>query len=238
MAAEKARLATRRASRGWLLWIIPGGIILFVLLCFVLQKVTNIPFYDVLGLGDCTMSAISEDSENDEAMKAMKKKCDERLNMYTPGQRNAARIAIVVAVLVVVYFLFEVFGGGIASGFYGGSAGKMVDPIRPALRDEAGYAQKLINDAHKNAEYAMRTQHMHLPKGTTDTATVHTSHVHRPQVHHSQDHHAQAYLPQDSDYVNRKALDLARRTMGDILPSDDTIGDSGDDQMFNAVAHI
>lgn len=162
MLNETTRLNSKKAVKGWMVWIIPVGIVLFVVLCFVLQKATGMPFYSVLGLGDCTPSVTGDDS--DEATE-----CEEHMAQFSPPQRNIARLFIAVAVLVIVYFLYDIFQGGAASGLFGGMAGaSQMHDVRPALRNEAINTQMMLEASMQQVD-AQRMQN-NIPKGTIDSS--------------------------------------------------------------------
>ena len=154
MLGEKVRLDSKRATKGWIVWIIPVSIVLFVVLCFTLQKTTGIPFYDVLGLADCSASQPAEcSSEND----------------YSPTQRNIARLFIFVAIVVIAYFIYEQFQQGVGGGLMGGNvAASAVHDVRPALRREAEYTQQ-VTDATLMKVEMQRNQ---LLEGATNSTRL------------------------------------------------------------------
>lgn len=161
MVNETTRLNSKKAMKGWIVWIIPVGIILFVVLCFVLQQATGMPFYSVLGLGDCTPSVNGDDDQSTE--------CEEHMAQFSPPQRNIARLLIVVAVLVIVYFLYDIFQGGPASGLFGGMAGaSQMHDVRPALRNEAMNTQMMLESSMQAVD-AQRMQ-TNIPMGTTSSS--------------------------------------------------------------------
>lgn len=95
-AAELTRRQTSRATSGWLRIIVIGCVLLLVTL-FVVQKGTGLPVYDVIGMGSC---------EGDQTQ------CDEVRKKYSSGQINIARLAVIVVVIGVCFYLYSVFEGG------------------------------------------------------------------------------------------------------------------------------
>ena len=166
MSGELTRLNTRRATKGWLVWIIPGAIVLFVALCYVLQKASGIPFYSTLGLGDCSPSALAATTTED-----FKERCESKLDDFSPAERNLARIAVLIAIVVILYFLYDIFAGGPASGLFGGLAGAAPGlQVRPALREEAlrtAMTQQDVLQAVQQQQFQYQ-----LPTGTTDSTHV------------------------------------------------------------------
>ena len=159
MAAETTRIGAKGATRAWMILFIPGGAALFVLLCFVLQKATGLPFYDVLGMGECTPSTMNSDDDDAKA------RCTRERDQFSSSQRNVARIAILIAVAVIVYFVYEQFQGGLGGGLFGGSAAhSSVLQMRPVLHDTSDMMMM-------TTEQNMGVARMHqLPKGASDAA--------------------------------------------------------------------
>lgn len=161
-AAERNRMRTQRATKGWLLWIIPGAALLFAVLAFVVQKATGIPTYDALGLGSCAPAAVATEKTESDALHAQ---CDERLSSYSSGQRNVARLALLIGVVVIIYFLYDLFQRGAGAALIGGTAGTSpMLQVRPAMRAEA-VRQQVDIDTAINAVEQSRAQ---LPAGATD----------------------------------------------------------------------
>ena len=159
MAGETVRIGTKGATRAWMILFIPGGAALFVLLCYVLQKATGLPFYDVLGLGECTPSTMNSDDEDAKA------RCLRERDQYSSSQRGVARIAILIAVAVIAYFVYEQFEGGLGGGLFGGSASNSpVLQMRPVLRDAS---EHMMMTTQQNLEVAQMHQ---LPMGAADAS--------------------------------------------------------------------
>lgn len=165
MLNETTRLNSKRAVKGWIVWIIPVAIILFVVLCFVLEKATGLPFYSVLGLGDCTPSTDGGD-DKDAATR-----CKEQMAQFSPSELNVARLLIIVAVLVIAYFVYDVFQNGPASGLFGGMAGaSSMHDVRPALRNEAISTQMMLESTLNKVEAQRMGDNVLIPKGTMSSA--------------------------------------------------------------------
>jgi hypothetical protein len=110
-AAESTRLIAGTASRGWLVRILPIGIVLIALVLFALQKATNLPVLAVIGLNKCDF----EDPNGSD-------KCREKRETYTDQQFAMARGVMLVVLLAVLYFLYDIFREGAGSGLIGSVA--------------------------------------------------------------------------------------------------------------------
>lgn len=163
-AAEHGRLNAKRAAKGWLFRILPIGSIMILVLLYILQKASGLPVYDVLGFSAC-----DTDPQNNLA-RQVKDECERRRSAYSQGQLNVARIAIIVVILFVCLFMYEVFGSGVGGGLIGGLAGKSPGlETRAAIRSESVAAQTQ-SDITFNAAKQMSLQNP-IPGGTTSTGS-------------------------------------------------------------------
>ena len=111
-AAESTRLIAGTASRGWLVRILPIGIVLLALVLFALQKATNLPVLAAIGIDKCDI----EDPDG-------QKKCKEnKSESYTDQQLAIARGIMLLVLVGVLYFLYDVFREGAGSGLIGSVA--------------------------------------------------------------------------------------------------------------------
>ena len=110
-AAESTRLIAGTASRGWLVRILPIGIVLLALVLFALQKATNLPVLAALGIDKCDI----EDPDG-------QKKCRDKKSEYTDQQLSIARGVMLLVLVGVLYFLYDVFREGAGSGLLGSVA--------------------------------------------------------------------------------------------------------------------
>ena len=112
-AAESARINTETALRGWVI-IGVVTLVLSLLFLFAVQKATELPTYDVLGLDACDASQTDADRQA----------CNARKARYTSTERGGARAVIVVVMLLIVYGFYRIYAQGVAVGFVGGDAAK------------------------------------------------------------------------------------------------------------------
>lgn len=214
-AAEISRLSAKGATRVWMVLFIPGGAALFILLCYVLQKATGLPFYDVLGMGECTPSTMNSDDDDAKA------RCARERDQYTSSQRAVARIAIFIAVAGIVYFLYEQFQNGLGGGLFGGEAASSpVLQMREVLN--AGSDQLM---ASSEVHFEMARAHQ-LPLGTADPARLpHTPHT---IVGAANAHATPSFAPASAGTASgmgatgptsARVTDAAQRYFGDFAPT-------------------
>ena len=115
--ATRAELNAKRASKGWLVRILPIGIILVAVCLFVLQMASGIPLYNVLSNSNCkaTSTNVSYTDDGEEVCTG---------DTYTDGQMMMARLIVGMVFVGIIWFLYEIFERGPASGLISGRAGQ------------------------------------------------------------------------------------------------------------------
>ena len=158
MNAELSRLMAKQGSSGWITRIIPIGIVLLLLLLFVLQKTLHIPVFTALGLG-CNRDGKDDDAD-----------CATEAN-YTSEQLGIARVLLLIFILGVVYFLYDIFSGGAGSAIGGVNATSPQLQMSNVVANEQAQLGMVQNSAYAQV-LAARDAGGQIPQGTVDNANA------------------------------------------------------------------
>ena len=81
--------------------------VLFVVLCLIIENVTGFPLFTAMGLGQKCPKRSATDKDSDGTHK--QKSCEDSMDKYTTTEIVIARLILLVAVSIIGYYLYKMF---------------------------------------------------------------------------------------------------------------------------------